>query len=214
MYLSLDGHRWRHVWVVSDIHGCYQLLMQHLKRQKFNPYQDLLISVGDLIDRGPESLKCLHLISEKWFRAVRGNHEQMALDAIASQTYALWLMNGGAWFAELDDDSKAQALTLFAACDKLPWVIEITCRNGLNVIAHADYPASSYVRDKPVDKHSLLWDRSRICKLMAGKGEGIGGADHFWFGHTPLEKRIDFASLHYIDTGAVFGGTLTLAQLQ
>ena len=214
MYLTLDGQDWRHIWVVSDIHGCYQLLMQHLKRLKFNPYQDLLISVGDLIDRGPQSLKCLQLLNEKWFYAVRGNHEQMALDAIASQTYALWLMNGGVWFSELKDERKAQALALFDVCDTLPWIIEITCSRGLNVIAHADYPAAQYARNKPLDKHRVLWDRSRISDLMAGKGEGISGADHFWFGHTPLEKRLDFANLHYIDTGAVFGGTLTLAQLQ
>jgi serine/threonine protein phosphatase 1 len=214
MYLTLDGQNGRHVWVVSDIHGCYQLLMQHLKRQKFNPYQDLLISVGDLIDRGPESLKCLQLINEKWFYAVRGNHEQMALDALESHAYALWLMNGGVWFAELKDEPKVQALALLEVCNRLPLIIDITCRNGMNVIAHADYPAAHYQRDRPVDRHRLLWDRSRITDLMAGKGEGISGADHFWFGHTPLEKRIDFANLHYIDTGAVFGGTLTLVQLQ
>jgi serine/threonine protein phosphatase 1 len=187
MYLTLDGQNWRHVWVVSDIHGCYQLLMQHLKRQKFNPYQDLLISVGDLIDRGPESLKCLQLINEKWFYAVRGNHEQMALDALESHAYALWLMNGGVWFAELKDEPKVQALALLEVCNRLPLIIDITCRNGMNVIAHADYPAAHYQRDRPVDRHRLLWDRSRITDLMAGKGEGISGADHFWFGHDPAQ---------------------------
>ncbi|AUY77290.1 TPA: hypothetical protein HNC65_07435 [Escherichia coli] len=46
------------------------------------------------------------------------------------------------------------------------------------------------------------------------KGQGITGADHFWFGHTPLRHRVDIGNLHYIDTGAVFGGELTLVQLQ
>ncbi|MDU2786125.1 MAG: serine/threonine-protein phosphatase, partial [Enterobacter sp.] len=40
------------------------------------------------------------------------------------------------------------------------------------------------------------------------------GADHFWFGHTPVDRRYDFDNLHYIDTGAVFDGYFTLAQLQ
>ncbi|EMQ4513391.1 serine/threonine-protein phosphatase, partial [Shigella flexneri] len=26
------------------------------------------------------------------------------------------------------------------------------------------------------------------------------------FGHTPLRHRVDIGNLHYIDTGAVFGG--------
>ena len=214
MYLKLDGHNWRHVWVVSDLHGCYQMLMDEIKQRQLNPYEDLLICVGDLIDRGPDSVKCLQLLNEKWFYAVRGNHEQMALDALHNKSFGLWLMNGGVWFAELKGEQQQQALELFRQCEALPWIIEITCANGVNVIAHADYPSSQYEWDKPVSKQQILWDRERLRELMNGQEKGIAGADHFWFGHTPLGKRFDCQNLHYIDTGAVFGGTLTLAQLQ
>lgn len=212
MYQKIEGDRWRHVWVVSDIHGCYQWLMDALKRLHFNPYEDLLISVGDIIDRGPDCVKCLQLMDEKWFRAVRGNHEQMALDAIENNEFALWMSNGGIWFSALED--KRKALRLLNACRDLPHIIEITCANGLNVIAHADYPAAEYVWNKPVSAQRVLWDRDRLMGFMVGKGQGIKGADHFWFGHTPLDKRYDFNNLHYIDTGAVFDGFLTLVQLQ
>ena len=212
MYQKIEGENWRHVWVVSDIHGCYQWLMDALKRRHFNPYEDLLISVGDIIDRGPDCVKCLQLMDEKWFRAVRGNHEQMALDAIENNDFALWMSNGGIWFSALED--KRNALRLLNACRDLPHIIEITCANGLNVIAHADYPAAEYVWNKPVSLQRVLWDRDRLMGFMVGKGQGIQGADHFWFGHTPLDKRYDFNNLHYIDTGAVFDGFLTLVQLQ
>lgn len=212
MYQKIEGDRWRHVWVVSDIHGCYQWLMDALKRRHFNPYEDLLISVGDIIDRGPDCVKCLQLMDEKWFQAVRGNHEQMALDAIENNDFALWMSNGGIWFSALED--KRNALRLLNACRDLPHIIEITCANGLNVIAHADYPAAEYVWNKPVSAQRVLWDRDRLMGFMVGKGQGIQGADHFWFGHTPLDKRYDFNNLHYIDTGAVFDGFLTLVQLQ
>ena len=212
MYQKIEGKNWRHVWVVSDIHGCYQWLMNELKRRHFDPYADLLISVGDIIDRGPDSVKCLQLLQEKWFRAVRGNHEQMALDALESNDFALWTMNGGMWFSTLQD--KTHALALLEACRDLPHIIEITCVNGLNVVAHADYPAEVYVWNKPVSLQRVLWDRDRLMGFMVGKGQGIQGADHFWFGHTPLDKRYDFNNLHYIDTGAVFDGFLTLVQLQ
>lgn len=212
MYQKIEGKNWRHVWVVSDIHGCYQWLMDALKRRHFNPYEDLLISVGDIIDRGPDCVKCLQLMDEKWFRAVRGNHEQMALDAIENNDFALWVSNGGIWFSALED--KRNALRLLNACRDLPHIIEITCANGLNVIAHADYPAAEYVWNKPVSAQRVLWDRDRLMGFMVGKGQGIQGADHFWFGHTPLDKRYDFNNLHYIDTGAVFDGFLTLVQLQ
>ncbi|HFW9305536.1 TPA: hypothetical protein ACIDP8_004397, partial [Shigella sonnei] len=65
---------------------------------------------------------------------------------------------------------------------------------------------------KDVDLHQVLWSRSRLGERQ--KGQGITGADHFWFGHTPLRHRVDIGNLHYIDTGAVFGGELTLVQLQ
>ena len=38
--------------VVSDIHGCYQWLMDELKQRHFNPDTDLLISVGILSTAG------------------------------------------------------------------------------------------------------------------------------------------------------------------
>lgn len=212
MYQRIDGKQWRHVWVVSDIHGCYQQLMAELTRRHFNPREDMLISVGDIIDRGPDSVKCLQLLHENWFRAVRGNHEQMALDAIENNDFALWTINGGIWFSDLKD--KRHALTLLNACEELPYIIEINCANGLNVVAHADYPAAEYVWNKPVSAQRVLWDRDRLMGLMVGKGQGIQGADHFWFGHTPLNKRYDVDNLHYIDTGAVFDGFLTLVQLQ
>lgn len=214
MYQRIEGGEWRHVWVVSDIHGCYQRLMEELKRRHFNPYEDLLISVGDLIDRGPDSVKSLQLINEKWFRAVRGNHEQMAIDSLDNNDFALWTMNGGMWFSRLGHEEQQQARVLLNACRALPHIIEITCENGLNVIAHADYPAEEYHCEKPVSARRVLWDRDRLMGFMVGKGQGIHGADHFWFGHTPVDRRYDFSNLHYIDTGAVFDGYFTLAQLQ
>ncbi len=60
--------------------------------------------------------------------------------------------------------------------------------------------------------HQVLWRRSLLGERK--KGQGIAGADHFWFGHTPLCHRVDIGNLHYIETGAVVGGELTHVQLQ
>ena len=80
-YHVLNGAEWRGIWVVGDLHGCRRELDLLLEQHKFDPQQDLLISVGDIIDRGPDSLGCLALLQEPWFRCVRGNHEEMALSA-------------------------------------------------------------------------------------------------------------------------------------
>jgi serine/threonine protein phosphatase 1 len=66
-------------YVVGDLHGCHSLLERLLKEVKFDKSRDRLFSVGDLIDRGPDSLRCLHLLQEPWFFASQGNHELMML---------------------------------------------------------------------------------------------------------------------------------------
>lgn len=206
-YQRVEATRWRHVWVVGDIHGCFSLLMAKLRLCHFDPWQDLLVSVGDVIDRGPDSLRCLKLLRKRWIIAVRGNHEQMGLDALTTGEQFLWFMNGGSWFAQAEQPA---ATTALETCRQLPWILELRCQNGIHVIAHADYPDDNYQWQKEVDLQRVLWDRTRLMN----KGNGIRGADHFWFGHTPLRQRVDHENLHYIDTGAVFGGELTLVQLQ
>ena len=84
MYQRINGSDWRNIWLMGDLHGCFALLMNRLRQLRFDPWADLLISVGDLIDRGPQSADCLGLLRCRWFRAVRGNHEQMALEALES----------------------------------------------------------------------------------------------------------------------------------
>ena len=201
-YQRVEATRWRHVWVVGDIHGCFSLLMAKLRLCHFYPWQDLLVSVGDVIDRGPDSLRCLKLLRKRWIIAVRGNHEQMGLDALATGEQFLWFMNGGSWFAQAEQPA---ATTALETCRQLPWILELRCQNGIHVIAHADYPDDNYQWQKEVDLQRVLWDRTRLMN----KGNGIRGADHFWFGHTPLRQRLDHENLHYIDTGE-----LTLVQLQ
>ena len=82
------------------------------------------------------------------------------------------------------------------------------------MIAHADYPAAVYRWQRIVDEQQVMWRRQRLTDHLAGRHGAIAGADHFWFGHTPLKRRYDSDNQHYIDTGAVFGGELTLVALQ
>ncbi len=69
-------------FVVGDLHGNRQALMDELARQGFDPQKDRLFCTGDLIDRGPDSFGTLGLIFEPWFHFVRGNHEDDLPDFI------------------------------------------------------------------------------------------------------------------------------------
>ncbi|MGK9173015.1 protein-serine/threonine phosphatase [Yokenella regensburgei] len=214
MYLRIDGKRWRYIWIVGDVHGCLRQLTEQLREQHFDPWQDLLIAVGDLIDRGPESLACLELIKKPWFRTVRGNHEQMAMEALQKGDETLWLLNGGSWFTTLSSGHKQQAEALLLDSASWPLIIELHSQSGTHIIAHADYPAPRYKWQQTINEAAVLWNRERLTRHLAGKGEFIYGAEHFWFGHTPLKQRLDVENQHYIDTGAVFGGALTLVRVQ
>jgi serine/threonine protein phosphatase 1 len=125
MYRKIDPDDWRRIFLVGDLHGCYDQLLDKLEKFAFDTDRDLLISVGDLIDRGKQNLECLGLLGQKWFCAVRGNHEQMAMEAVAGNDYDLWLINGGGWFFRLNDRQQQQAKTLITECALLPLVIDI-----------------------------------------------------------------------------------------
>ena len=61
--------------VVGDIHGCYDELEDMLAELDFGA-DDRLISVGDLITKGPKSREVLdRFMTEPQFSAVIGNHD-------------------------------------------------------------------------------------------------------------------------------------------
>ncbi|MDH2066145.1 metallophosphoesterase [Pantoea sp. GD03673] len=213
-YDYLNGAAWQRIWVAGDLHGCRRELEALLQQQQFNPQQDLLISVGDIIDRGPDSLGCLALLLEPWFRCVRGNHEEMAISAMQGHDRARWQMNRGDWFFQLRGAALIAARHALQRCRELPLILHLQLGERTIVIAHADYPAQEYRLNKPLDWHQVVWSRQRLEAIGAGEQAGIRGADAFYFGHTPLKQPLTIANLHYIDTGAVFGNHLTMLQLK
>ncbi|MBL0770930.1 metallophosphoesterase [Klebsiella michiganensis] len=215
IYQRINGADWRNIWVVGDLHGCYTNLMTQLGRVDFDQEQDLLISVGDLIDRGSENVECLELITMPWFRAVRGNHEQMMIDGLsANGNVNHWVANGGGWFFYLDYDKEILAKALAHKATELPLIIELVTGDRKVVICHADYPHNEYEFDKPVPEEMVIWNRDRVSDSQDGNVSEITGADLFIFGHTPARQPLKFANKMYIDTGAVFCGRLTLVQIQ
>ncbi|EMB3082917.1 metallophosphoesterase [Providencia rettgeri] len=213
VYLRINGDQYRHIWAVGDIHGCFDLLNEKLQQIEFDKEKDLLVSVGDLIDRGDQNVECLDLINEKWFRAVRGNHEQMAIDALSNMwSTHNWLYNGGDWFFLQDYEQEILSRANLAKAELLPLIIEVNVNDKKTVIAHADYPSDEYEFGKTVDEQHVIWSRKRISDNNVRE---ITGADLFLFGHTPMRKgAVKRANQEYIDTGAVFGYGLTMRKIK
>lgn len=198
---------------VGDIHGEITKLNNKLDAIGFDKENDTLFSVGDLIDRGEDSATCLELIDKPWFSAVRGNHEQMMLDAINNpednDRSMHWFQNGGDWFYHMDK-SNMVIMSDYAkgAISEMPHVIELHHRGKVIVICHADWPFDRYSHCIDAPEINILWSRERV----EGRSESgvIAGADLFVFGHTPLRRPTKIHNQIYLDTGAVFGKELAV----
>jgi bis(5'-nucleosyl)-tetraphosphatase (symmetrical) len=64
-------------YAVGDLQGCFAPLRKLLDQVRFDPERDELWSVGDIVNRGPESLACLRFLAGLGDRArvVLGNHD-------------------------------------------------------------------------------------------------------------------------------------------
>lgn len=70
-------------WVVGDIHGCAVEFERLLARIRLDPAHDELWSIGDLVNRGPDSLAVLRMWRDVGARGVLGNHDIHALRTFA-----------------------------------------------------------------------------------------------------------------------------------
>ncbi|KAK7209554.1 hypothetical protein V2G26_016732 [Clonostachys chloroleuca] len=69
----------RRLVVVGDIHGMDSALDALLKEANFNEEKDHLVSVGDMVSKGPDSPAVVARLMQLNASAVRGNHEDRLL---------------------------------------------------------------------------------------------------------------------------------------
>ena len=87
-------------FAISDIHGHPKTFRALLARLDFTVHDELFL-LGDFIDRGPDSKGVIDHIEKlrqtgHTVRCLRGNHEQMALDAKdANSSWRMWMTHGG-----------------------------------------------------------------------------------------------------------------------
>jgi serine/threonine protein phosphatase 1 len=213
-------------FVCGDIHGCFDELDAALARLRFNPAADRLISVGDLVDRGPRSADALKYLRQPWLYAVMGNHEQMAALALLTGDKTMWTRwwsNGGGWALEATDDM----LSAFVhAVEALPLAIELqTTQGDPVVIVHAELPEQPWVQTRaclqqmpPRLLHDdneplvqfLLWQRQGVLQQQ---GHSIAGVRHAFYGHNVVNELMTLGNRSYIDLGCYATGTLAVIDI-
>ena len=193
-------------YAIGDVHGCARTLAALLARIAPSP-DDHLVFVGDYIDRGPDTPGTVDALVDLATRVhctfLRGNHDQLMLDALAGlrgAAYDAWLLHNGG------DATMAQY-----------------ARRGGVPDAHADFLAATHLAfDAPeaayvhagLDPHrsvaeqladpdpaTLLWTRAH---LRVPPGEVVWEKPVV-FGHTPREAPLVTGTLVAIDTGCVYG---------
>jgi serine/threonine protein phosphatase 1 len=129
-------------FVVGDLHGHRALLERELERIGFDTGRDRLFSVGDLIDRGPDSLATLALLEEPWFHAVLGNHEMMLLHYLGYYGSRLhsrkaFVAGSGRWIVDAMSRHRKELRRLAEAVAGLPLAIHVAGDSPFNV-THGD----------------------------------------------------------------------------
>lgn len=206
----------RHL-VIGDIHGCLEEFNELLKKVQYNPSQDRLILVGDLVDRGPDSVGMVRRARELSLECAMGNHEYKFLR----------------WFKGNKHLTPMDYYTKFSDADityinNMPYFIKV---NENTSVLHAG--AKPYLPIEKQHKDDLLYlrftdkDRKFISiKAIAKEGaEALGaifwtsfwkGPENIIYGHhvhsetDPLIEEVSPGVKCYgLDTGCCFGGRLT-----
>ena len=207
-------------YICADIHGHFSLLESIMKRTGFNKNTDRLFSLGDLIDRGPESDLALEWLNQEWFYAIQGNHERMLINAVEQQSENLmmqWLAWGGAWAEELSPTTFDE---FYARLSQLPVTMELELANGKRVgLVHAELPdicdwndVKQTLHDCPradIEKNlfvsDMLWYKSqpyRSPEENHEKVQSVRNIDHVFHGHTIIDFYLTITNRTFMDLGS------------
>jgi serine/threonine protein phosphatase 1 len=205
--------------IVGDVHGTFTGLRAALDAIQFDEMNgDRLFFVGDLVDRGPESIEALWWLRQPWTFAVAGNHEDMAIRwPNGNMESGNYHANGGSWMIALDRPTQLEVAAVLGA---LPIALELETADGLVGIVHAECPYASWddftaaLEDPATSKgkrQGLIdcaqWSRTRI---EMGADSLVEGVRAVVVGHTPMEKSVTLGNTIYIDTMGWRRGHFTL----
>jgi serine/threonine protein phosphatase 1 len=169
---------------------------------------EILIQLGDLIDRGkgsPEVVKLTRQLQRKYPNQtvfLRGNHEYEIIDHMYVRPNINWLQQGGE--GTLQQYLKAGRDVM----DDVNWfnTMPLFWENDSIFVSHAGISESAINPFNQIYESSILWNRGPLRNIR--KLQIIG--------HTPCDSPIyDPRSNSWnIDTAAVFGNFLTGVKLK
>ena len=207
-------------FVIGDIHGHFKEMMELFKCVNFNFDEDILISLGDLVDRGPNPLEVIEKLREvRNFTLLLGNHDEWYLQYLRTGTAPIeWTTQGGRITIEAFQKNptvKKGHLDFFSNAK----LFYIDPENRLFV--HAGYNPRIPFYLQQEDKDTLIWDRSLILNALEYEQTNSSFTEfkEIFVGHTPtqfIKEDIpkQFCNLWMLDTGVYISGKLTIMNIE
>jgi serine/threonine protein phosphatase 1 len=201
-------------FVMADIHGTYEVVAAALRGVRFDWARDRLFSVGDLVDRGPESRRALPFIRNPRINPILGNHEDMFLEMYESTDTPpeavlryVTSRNGMGWWMDL---TQAERMEMIHAFRSLPIAMEIETARGMVGLTHAEVPhgmdwqtfTTALEAGDPAVTKSAIWGRTRITR---GDDSGVRGIDRVFSGHSIVDGPTQLGNVYLIDSGSFVG---------
>lgn len=189
-YRRIEPADWENCYIVGDVHGCSDALDRLLAVLEITD-DDLVVFVGDLIRKGPDSAGVVRRVrNADNMLSVRGNNEEK-------------IIRGERTLPSLTDGD-------------MEWLRSLPVAIGWDrgLIVHGGIDPRQSLGDHTVD------DLQNTRSLDPDGGydgpfwyEQYEGPPRVFFGHTVLEEPIRTEWAIGLDTGCVYGGSLTAYDL-
>jgi predicted phosphodiesterase len=201
---------------IGDIHGCIDELRELLQRVAPSR-DDVVVALGDTVNKGPDPVAVVDLIVSHRFRALRGNKEEELIEHSRSAARRLVALDGERAMLKRPD--------LIDAIER--WSLWLDFEEHGILAVHGGVLPLERVTAKALGKQSDTLPKLRYIRRerdswsAVPKGRQRDG-DPFWtdawkgdrtvvYGHTPRREVKRTKRTIGLDTGCVYGGSLSAA---
>ena len=199
--------------IVSDVHGCLDEVQALLQKIHYSPDTTTVIFVGDLVAKGPKSAETIDwLTKQSGMYAVRGNHEDNALLAIHEKT-SKYAKKDAYNFVTMLSPEQQRFIKELPVTITIPELQLLVVHAGLDPgkrglpIQHQAF--SDLIRIRCVDFAGTTSNKNPKPNQLELWGDSYKGPPFVVFGHDAKRKLQVHSWARGIDTGCVYGGSLT-----
>ncbi|XP_041348240.1 bis(5'-nucleosyl)-tetraphosphatase PrpE [asymmetrical]-like isoform X1 [Gigantopelta aegis] len=215
LVLTSDDVRDRPVFVVGDVHGCVDELMDLAEKAQEIHDNTLFVFVGDLVNKGPFNKAVLDFVRSLDHYAVRGNHDDAVLrQCLDYRTNPSRQLPASYHWVTCFTDSDVEYLA------ELPYSIEIPSLK--TIVVHAGLVPGVPLHEQDLThvthmRNVITQDTFFGPKMIPSEdsNEGVSwattwrGPEHVYFGHDARRGLQKYTFATGLDTGCLYGKLLT-----